>query len=190
MINLYTEFGVAAPDPVYFALDTTSTDLRDKSRTLLYLLEDALDTTYSGIDAWCGRTFWDKITTHKYMRDAYIALQDRARLLGQGEVDAFEAFGISWMRYRTGVKATAANGAAPFIAPDECRFVPRGVPGMFITRFGPADYEETVNTDGLPRYAKMWKRSDGKGYRLQVQTNPVTMCTLPQALFKGLVAAS
>lgn len=190
MINLYTQFGVVAPDPIYFALDTTTTDLRAKSRELIYKLEDALDESYTGIDAWCGREFWDKLTVHKYMKDAYIALQDRARLLGAAEVDSIDAFGITWRRYRTGAKGITANGNAPFIANDECRFVVKGVPGMFITRFAPADYQETVNTTGLPRYLKQFPRDDDKGVRLQVQTNPVTMCTKPEALFKGLVAAS
>lgn len=190
MINLYTQFGIAAPDPVYFALDTTSTDLRLKSRELIYRAEDALDGSYTGIDAWCGREFWDKLTGHKFLRDAYIALQDRNKLLGQAETDAIEAFGINWKRYRTGAKATAANGAAPFIAADECRFVLRGVPELFITRFAPADYNETVNTLGLPRYQKMWERDDDKGYKVQVQTNPLNICTRPELLFSGKVAAS
>lgn len=190
MINLYTQFGVAQPAPIYFALDTATTDLRAKSKEVIYLMEDAADVSYTGIDAWCGREFWDKLVGHKYMKDAYIALQDRARLLGQGEVDSIEAFGITWRRYRTGMKAQAANGNVPFIPADEVRFVMRGVPELFITRFAPADYMETVNTIGLPRYLKRIGRDDDKGVKLQVQTNPITMCTRPELLFYGKVAAS
>ena len=50
------------------------------------------------------------------------------------------------------------------------------------TRFGPADYEETVNTIGLPRYAKQWPMENGKGRSLEVQTNALCMCTQPAAL--------
>lgn len=190
MINLYTHFEIAAPTPIYFALDTSTTDLRAKGRELTYLLEDALDGTYSGIDAWCGREFWDKLTSHKYLRDAYVALQDRNKLLGRMETDDIEAFGIHWHRYRTGAKAQAANGAVPFIAADEVRFVPRGVPELFLTRFAPADYMETVNTPGLPRYMKTIPRVDDKGVQIQVQTNPLNICTRPEILFSGKVAAS
>ncbi len=42
-------------------------------------------------------------------------------------------------------KATADLGA-PYIAANEARVVVKGVPELFITRFAPADYEETVNT--------------------------------------------
>ncbi len=190
MMNLYTQFGIAQPDPVYFALDTTTTDLRAKGRELLYRFEDAYDGTYSGIDAWCGREFWDKLTGHKFLRDAYIALQDRNKLLGRMETDEIEAFGINWRRYRTGTKAQAANGNVPFIATDECRFVPRGIPELFITRFAPADYMETVNTEGLPRYQKLIPRQDDKGVGIQVQTNPLSLCTRPELLIAGKVAAS
>jgi hypothetical protein len=61
-----------------------------------------------------------------------------------------------------------------------------GVPDLFITRFAPADYVETVNTIGLPRYAKQIPMRNGKGIELEVQTNPINLCTQPGVLLKGL----
>lgn len=185
MFNLFQQFDIQAPTPIGFALSTDSTDLRVKSRDLIYKLEDALDGSYTGIDAWCGRDFWDKLTAHKYLKDVYMATMDRARLLGQLEVDEMDAFNIRWRRYRTGAKAIAANGNVPFLGTNECRFVLRGVPDLFITRFAPADYSETVNTLGLPRYQKVFPRDDDKGVRLQVQTNPINLCTRPELLFSA-----
>lgn len=101
----------------------------------------------------------------------------------------FEFGGITFERYRTGKKATAANAAAPFIAANECRLVPVGVPQLFITRFAPADYEETVNTSGLPRYAKQWASPDNKGRHLQVQSNPISLCTRPKVLRRAIAVA-
>lgn len=189
MINLYTAFDITPPTPINFALDTDSTNLQAKSRDVIYYLEDTLDVAYTGIDAWCGRNFWNKLTDHPYLREAYLALRDRVRLMGQAEVDMIDAFGITWHRYKTGTKAKAANGGATFIGENECRFVIRGVPGMFITRFAPADYMETVNTDGLPRYLKRLPRQDDKGINLQVQTNPITMCTRPEGLLSAVISA-
>lgn len=190
MFNLFTQFEITEPAPIYFNLDSETTDLRAKAVEIVYRMEDAADVSYTGIDAWCGRTFWDKLVGHKYVRDAYAALQDRAGLLGQREVHSIELFGITWRRYRTGAKATVANGNTPFIGANECRFVMRGVPELFITRFAPADYTETVNTQGLPRYLKRIPRTDDKGINLQIQTNPITMCTRPGLLFSGNAAAS
>lgn len=190
MLNLYTQFGITEPTPIFFDLDNEDSDLRAKSKEVLYRIEDALDAPYTGIDAWCGRTFWDKFTGHKYVRDAYVALKDRMGLLGQAEINSIDLFGIRWHRYRTGQKAITANGNAPFIGNTECRFVLRGVPDLFITRFAPADYLETVNTPGLPRYLKQKARDDDKGINIEVQTNPITLCTRPEVLFSGSVAAS
>ena len=40
------------------------------------------------------------------------------------------------------------------------------MPGLFVTRFGPANYVETVNTLGLPYYAKSEPLEMGKGMKL------------------------
>lgn len=187
MFNLYTQFEISAPTPLVFNLADASTNLQDKAKALRYLLEDALDSGYDGIDAWCGRNFWDQFTGHKFLRDAWIALQDRQRLVGGGEIDRMEVFDIRWMRYRTGAKAQAATGNVPYIGANECRFVPRGVPDLFITRFAPADYEETVNQEGLPRYVKVIPKLNGKGADLEIQTNPINLCTRPEVLFSATV---
>ncbi len=57
-----------------------------------------------------------------------------------------------------------------------------GVSGLFISRFAPADYIETVNTPGLPRYAKVWVPQNGKKAEIEVQTNVISLCTRPGAL--------
>ena len=67
---------------------------------------------------------------------------------------------------------------------NEVRFVPK-VPEMYLTRFAPADYIETVNTIGLPRYAKQWPRLNGKGIDMEVQMNAMSWCTRPEALLGG-----
>ncbi|MEP3300783.1 MAG: major capsid protein, partial [Roseibium sp.] len=59
---------------------------------------------------------------------------------------------------------------------------PYGVPGLFITRFAPADYIETVNTPGLPRYMKQIVKTNGKGVDIELQSNPISLCTQPGAL--------
>lgn len=57
-----------------------------------------------------------------------------------------------------------------------------GVPDLFITRFAPADYNETVNTPGLPFYSRAIEKRNGKGYDLEVQMNAISVCTRPQTL--------
>jgi hypothetical protein len=78
-----------------------------------------------------------------------------------------------------------ANGNAPLVALTEAKFVAAGVPELFITRFAPADYEETVNTIGLPRYAKQYPTPNGKARMLEMQMNAICLCTKPDSLQRG-----
>ncbi|WP_029858930.1 major capsid protein, partial [Vibrio parahaemolyticus] len=60
--------------------------------------------------------------------------------------------------------------------------VPEGKPGLFLTRFAPANYKETVNTKGLPYYVKSEPKKFDKGVDLEGQSNPVNLCTSPLAV--------
>ena len=50
-------------------------------------------------------------------------------------------------------------------------FYPTGVPNLFTTVFAPADYVETVNTMGLPRYVKQYTMQNDKGVHMDTQMN-------------------
>ena len=43
---------------------------------------------------------------------------------------------------------------------------------------------ETVNTIGLEYYARMDEKPKGRGFDLEVQSNPLTLCTFPEALIE------
>ena len=62
---------------------------------------------------------------------------------------------------------------------------PVGVPGLFRTVYAPADYVETVNTNGLPRYSKQWLSQNGKRIEMEAQSNPLSYCTRPTSLLLG-----
>ena len=62
---------------------------------------------------------------------------------------------------------------------------PLGVPNLFRTVYAPADYVETVNTLGLPRYAKQWMSQNGKRIEMESQSNALSYCTRPRVLLQG-----
>jgi len=188
LYNLYTEFEIAAPADVNFALDVDATKVRSKCFDLVRSIEDELDEPYDHIHAFVGDDFWKALIEHPKVRETFLNTQQAAELRGSMVVDKFEFGGIVWERYRTGKKGTAANGGAGFIAAGEARFAPVGVSELFITRFAPADYEETVNTDGLPRYAMQYAMPNNKGRHLEMQSNPLCLCTRPSVLRKGVAA--
>jgi hypothetical protein len=65
---------------------------------------------------------------------------------------------------------------------DKAVFFPLGVPDMFQTWFAPADYIETVNTIGLPRYAKQVRDEWNTKVHMVAQSNPVNFVARPQAI--------
>jgi hypothetical protein len=178
--DLYARFGIAVPGAVPLELDVETTKVGSLWQDVVYSLEDDLDEPYGGIHVFTGRDFHKALWTHKSVQETFL-YHAGAAILRQDVPDKFEFGGATWERYRTGAKATADLGA-PYIAASEARVVVTGVPDLFITRFAPADYEETVNTVGLPFYMKQYAKPNGKGRNIEVQMNSISLCTNPKTL--------
>lgn len=177
LLNLFERFGIEQ-QTLGFELDNASTELRLKCNDLLDLIEDALSgQTFTGVRVFCGKEFWRALIVHKAVKETYLNTQMAAALRGDPR-EAFEFGGCVFERYRGKV------GSIAFVGDDEAYAVPEGVPELFITRFAPADYMETVNTNGLPYYAKQELLAFGKGVHLESQSNPIHLCTRPKAVIK------
>jgi hypothetical protein len=182
LLNLFTTFGIPTPTAVDFALGSSSTDVRGKCAAVLDAIEDALEGEQAPrVFALAGDTFFEALVVHPEVKATYANWQAAVNLRSDPRLP-FEYGGISWVRYHTRPKARKARGNAPMIGDKMARFVAAGVPELYITRFAPADYEETVNTIGLPRYAKQYPMPNGKGRQIEVQSNPICLCTRPEAL--------
>jgi hypothetical protein len=125
----------------------------------------------------CGRNFWNRLIVMKAIKETYLNTAMASALRGDAR-DTFEFGGCTFERYRGRV------GDIGYVADDEAWAVPEGVSELFITRFAPADYMETVNTNGLPYYAKQELMDFGKGVELEAQSNPIHLCTRPKAVIK------
>lgn len=182
--NLYDRFGLAVPAAISLGINAQVEGIATKIKgDVVYAIEDELDAPYDHIHAMCGRDFHDYLWEQKEVRETFLA-DNMGYQLRDGAPDVFTVGKVTFERYRTGKKASAANGGAAFIAADEARVFPVGVPGLFITRFAPADLEETVNTIGLPRYAHQYAMPNGKGRHLDSQMNAISLCTRPGVLKK------
>ncbi|MEM1149241.1 MAG: major capsid protein [Pseudomonadota bacterium] len=178
--DLYSTFEIAAPNAVSLELDVDATDVGEVFGGVVHSMEDDLDEVYSGIHVMAGRDLHNKLWRHKSVKET-LMYHSGAVAMRNDVPDVFELFGATWERYRTGKKASNDLGA-PYIAHDEGRVFFKGVPDLFITRFAPADYMETVNTPGLPRYAKQVPMLNGKGVDVEVQMNAISLCTRPKTL--------
>ncbi|MBZ8133232.1 major capsid protein E [Afifella sp. IM 167] len=178
--NLYTRFGISTPAAVSLELDVDTTDVGTVFDAVRFSIEDSLDEPYDGLHVFTGRDLHTALWRHKSVKETLLSHAGAVELR-MAVPDIFEFGGATWERYRTGAAATADLGS-PYIAANEARVVPVGVPELFLTRFAPADYEETVNTVGLPFYVQQTPKPNRKGRDLEVQMNAISLCTRPEVL--------
>jgi hypothetical protein len=186
LYDLYSEFGITAKT-IAFALGTASTEVIQKVLTVKRHIEDNLrGETMSGIRALCSSTFYDAFTTHAKVKEAYTYYQ-RNQALGGDYRKGFVFGDVTFEEYR-GQASDPDGNVRPFIAEGEAHFFPEGTQSTFRTYFAPADFNETVNTIGMPLYAKQEPRKFGRGTDLHTQSNPLPMCHRPEVLVKATIA--
>jgi len=177
IFNLYNEFGVAQPTQA-MALGTDTTKVRTNVMAAVRKSEAALGGVRPrGFHAFVGSDFLDKLVEHPNVKAAYERYQEGAKLRSDNR-SGFEFGGVVFEEYQ------GSHGGAALVAPNEGFLFPIGVPGMFITRYAPADYIETVNTMGLPYYSKAQAMDFNKGVMLESQSNPLNLNTRPNAVVR------
>jgi hypothetical protein len=182
--NLFTEFGVAQAAEVDFDLDNANPAagvLRKQCAGVLRTMSTNLGAaTVRSAHAFCGAAFFDDLIAHPEVRASYLQQQEAAQLRSGYYSERFQFGGIVWEEYRGSI------GGTDFINADKCHIFPVGVPGLFKLYYGPANYMETVNTIGLPKYMKQAvDERFNKFVDLEAQSNPLPLCTRPKALLKG-----
>ena len=188
LFDYFSEFGETQQAVVDFDLDNATPAegaLRKKCAATLRTMAGILDgLAYTSIMAFCGDVFFDDLIAHPEVRETYKGYSEAANLRNAyvsqataGIYGAFDFGGITWVNYR--------GGANVGIDTDKCHLFPMGVPGLFRTVYGPADYIETVNTPGQRLYGKQWVMSNGKGVNLEFQMNALHYCTRPRVLIPG-----
>ncbi|MBD8791200.1 major capsid protein [Pseudomonas syringae] len=177
LLDIYAAFGVQR-QTLSLKLNDPAADMRVMVGEALDMQEDALGSvTSSGARGLCGKNFWNKLITHKSVRETYLNSAQAAELRGDARA-SFEFAGVVWERYRGKIAGVS------FVHDDEARLVPEGVPDLYISSFAPADYMETVNTLGIPYYSKLEPLPFGKGVAGEAQSNPLHLCTRPRAQIK------
>ncbi|MCC5968772.1 MAG: major capsid protein [Pararhodobacter sp.] len=180
VINYYTEFNITPAAEVDFDLDNAtpgSGALRKRCQAMIESVEDTLGGLAAGavqLRAECGSAFFADLVAHKEVRETYLNTAAAADLRGRvGEEVSFG--GITFRRYRGGLGFGVPS--------DKAYFYPEGVEGLFEIYYAPADTFETVNTVGLPLYARMIPDRDRDEWvRLEIESNPLPICTRPQVL--------
>lgn len=171
--SAYSLFNAGSRQSVDFVLGTAGTKVRDKCLTAIGHVETGLGgVAYSDMHALCHPTFWSKFITHEKVEETFLHSEGAA--LRSGLLNSFRFGEITWHRYRGTGAAAVASGKAYLL--------PVGVAEMYLTRFAPANYRETVNTIGLPYYSKSRDLDFDKGVEIEAQSNVLNLCARPAAL--------
>lgn len=184
--NLFTEFDVTQ-QTLDVALSNSATEVRDRLVAAKRLAEDELGgEVITGWRAFCSSGWFDSFASHATVKDA---LKYQESLVLRTDIrSGYEFAGIMFEEYRGSVTKpdSVGGGTAAFIPANTAWLVPVTAQPYLITRFAPADYEETVNTLGLPMYAKQAPDPSGLNkYRLlNTQSNPICLNTRPRAIIK------
>lgn len=176
LLDLFTAFNVAQQT---YPIDTTEATLSLRSQLVAVqrLIEAELGAeVVTSYRAFCGDAFFDELLQ---IASVTTSLQyQESKLLRTDLRSGFEFGGIVFENYRGRV------GGVDFIPTDEAYVVPEGT-SIFTTSFAPADFMETVNTVGLPVYAKIATDQElNRWARVHSQSNPLALNLRPRAVVK------
>jgi hypothetical protein len=183
LYNFFDEFGITA-QTVTFPFSTTTTDVLGVCNTVNRWMEDHLHgDTMSSVYCLCSPTFFDALVAHPNVKAAFMYFQTQ-QALGGDYRKGFKFGGITFEEYR-GTASDPTGTAHRFIPDGSAQFFPMGTTSTFKTFFAPADFNETVNTIGLPYYSKQAPRKFDRGTDLHTQSNPLPICLRPELLVQG-----
>lgn len=141
-------------------------------------------TSGAQIHAFAGDNFFDRLVDATSVKGVWDGWAAAERRLGANYAHGiYEFAGILWENYQgTDDNTTVA------IAEDSASFFVTGIPGLYAEYYAPADFMETVNTVGLPRYAKIAPDNKfNQSVFLHTQQNPLPICTRPLTLQSGTI---
>jgi hypothetical protein len=196
LVDLYEEFGFLNSDgfaaPEEFAFDlgdwtqsTFAKNLRAKCSEVIRAMRRAAKMEIPStalVWALTGDNFHDKLLEHPSVKKVYDGTAAAKQRLGDSYVSGVFEFGNVFFENYQGTD----DNSTVAIDPDEARFFFTGIPELYSESFAPADFLETTNKQGLPRYAKLALDPQFQQWvKLHTQQNPLPLCLRPQTLMRA-----
>lgn len=171
LYDYFDEFGLTRQS-VDFVLGTAGTNVQAKIRDALRKVETELkgETMY-GVLALVSPEFFDKLIGHVKVEESYKYFSSTgAQPLREDTRRKFPFAGIMFEEYNATV--TLSTGATETLIPaGEGIAFPLGTMDTFVTYGAPANLIETVNTMGLPMYARQIARNDGSAIDVKTEAS-------------------
>jgi hypothetical protein len=198
ILDIYSDFGISQTS-TSFATGTSTTDIMGKIALVKRLILAALrGDLMRGWVALCSDGFYDAFVSHANVQKAFTYYQNNGQNLAgdysgandqpnsaglfSGGEKPFIFGNVAWINY-TGSVSDSAGSSQPMIDANAAYLFPMGTQ-VFKNWFAPADYLETVNTEGLPFYAKQKLMDYDKGIDVECQSNPLPICLKPAVVQK------
>lgn len=160
-----------------FVFGTSTTLIQTKVRAVLRQIETELKgEIMTGVLALVSPGFFDKLISHAVVEGAYKYFSTTgAQPLREDTRRRFPFGGIVFEEYNATVTLADGN-TETLIATNEGIAFPLGTQDTFTTYGAPANLIETVNTFGLPIYARQLARPDGSSIDIKTEASilPVT----------------
>ena len=183
LYNLYTEFNIVQKT-VDFALDDDETDVRAKCSEVADHIETNLKgESMTGVHVFVDKTFFDALVKHPNVEKAYASYQVANQNLAGDYRRRFEFGGLIFEVY-SAVWTDKDGTSRLAIASGEGHAFPEGTGSTFEEVVAPGNFIETVNTIGLPYYAKQEPRRFNAGIDLWAESNALPICKRPEVLVK------
>lgn len=213
IVDWFAEWGISQPAEIDFALDTDTTDIEEKCREVIEVMKRNskgawnISTYVIGL---AGKSFFNKLTKHKTIRETYLSTQ-QAQMLNRamgvaagspfrsGTIATFEHGGITFVRYQEADNFNFTDDEATKnekgkdgmgVQSKRCKFFPVDAPGVFQVAWAPGETFDFVNTLGRPLYSMMIRDRDRNAWvRPEVYSYPLYICTRPEMLLRAKEAS-
>lgn len=186
LLDVYDAFGMTQQTQFWNIAVAANGDPKASIITLKSMIRAKMGgRSFGKIRVICSLGFFTALVQNSKMLKAW-ELWSQGAYLRTDQVNGgdFEFAGVVFEVYDGG------TSAGDFIPDGIAYAYPEGVPGMFQSKYAPADYMETVNTQGIPFYAKQEPMPFNKGVAGEAQSNPIHFNSLPEAVIKLSTAAS
>jgi len=186
LYDYYEEFGLQQIS-VDFQLGTAGTNVQAKCREVLRNVETELKgETMTGVLAMVSPSFFDKFITHPKVEESYKYFSATgAQPLREDVRRRFPFAGLIFEEYNATV-TLATGGTETLLPANEGVAFPLGTIDTFVTYGAPANLIETVNTMGLPIYARQIGRQDGSAIDVKTEASPLPVNKRPRLAVRVL----
>ncbi|WHZ11753.1 MAG: hypothetical protein OJF60_002192 [Burkholderiaceae bacterium] len=162
------------------ALDTSTTVVANQIIAAVRKSEDGSQApgVATGYAALAAPDVMDKLRAHPSVAQSFLNWSGAQTMLADIRPGVLTIGGVTFYEYRS------PAGGPVYVEDGTAYLLPMGIPGLYVSRFAPADYLEAANTVGLPMYAKAVLDDFGRSINMEAQSNPISLVTRPAAIVK------